>query len=348
MITGALVLSCTACMAQRIKADNTAVDVGQVEYCRPATAVFALKNTGRRPLSIYKVDTGCNCSEARYPVSPVPAGDKFTLSVTYDARMMGHFDKIIEVHSNGSEEPLLLEMRGVVVEEVEDYAGRYPFQLGELTADCNAVDFDDVRKGETISQRFHIFNPTSRKASPQIMHLPPYLRAEVSPSDVAPGRSALVTLTLDSGLMHDYGFGKTQVYLGFNMGERVSADKAVNVAITLLPPVRNLTDAEKALSPSLILSSSVVKLPVADGKKKTGTVDIQNVGKTALEIYSMRMVTEGVQVSLSKRTLSPGETGRLKIKTDPKQLKNASRMPRIVLITNDPEQPKVTVDVDIN
>lgn len=334
--------------AQRIKVETALVDVGQVKYCRPATAVFDLRNAGKRPLTISKVDTGCNCSVADFPKAAIASGDKFQIKITYDARQMGHFDKIIEVYGNANDDPATLEMRGVVVDEPVDYAGSYPFMLGDLSADCNAVSFDDVFEGETLTQRFHIFNPTSKTVNPQIMHLPAYLQAEISPSAVAPGHSAEVTLTLDSRMMRDYGYEKTHVYLGANPGERVAPSKEISVAVTLLPAASELSEAELKYAPSIQLSSQTLSLPAADGKKRTAVVDVQNTGKTALEIYSLRVISEGIEVSLSRRTLAPAETAKLKIKTNPKQLPADGRMRRIVLITNDPQQPKVTLDIDTN
>lgn len=347
-ILAALAFCCLSISAQRIKVENPLIDVGQVEYCRPATAVFELRNAGKRPLTIAKVDTGCDCSAADFPKSAIAAGDKFQIKITYDARLMGHFDKIIEVYGNAGDEPATLEMRGVVVEEPVDYAGSYPFMLGDLSANCNAVSFDDVFEGETLTQHFHIFNPTSKTVNPQIMHLPAYLQAEISPSTLAPGHSAEVTLTLDSRRMHDYGYEKTRVYLGANPGERVSPSKEISVAVTLLPAISELSDLQKNYAPAITLSSQMLKLPAADGKKRTAVVDVQNTGKTDLEIYSLRVVNDGIEVSLSRRTLAPNETAKLKIKTNPKQLPADGRMSRIVIITNDPQQPKVTLDIDTN
>ncbi|MCD8281808.1 MAG: DUF1573 domain-containing protein [Prevotella sp.] len=343
-----LLLSCGICNAQRIKTDNAVIDLGQVEYLRAATATFVLKNGSRRPLTIERVDTGCACSVADYPSRPVAAGETFTVSVTYDARQMGHFDKIIEVYAAGDPTPARLEMRGIVVEEPDDDINRYPFRLGELSADCNAVDFDDVRKGEVLTQKFHIYNPTSTVVNPQILHLPAYIKAEISPAKLAPGRSAVVSLTLDTQSLRDFGYRRTYVYLAANLGERVSADKEITVGITLLPPAKELSSDERQNAPIAETSAERVNLPVKGGKKRTATVDIRNAGRSTLEIYSMRMMAEGLVVSLSRRRLEPGETAKLKIKIKAKELKNARRMPRIVLITNDPERPKITVDVDIN
>ncbi len=338
-------LLCGNAEAQKIKASLQMLNIGQVKYCQPANGVFELKNTGNKPLVISDVDTGCGCTVASYPTEPIEPGDMFTISVTYDARMMGHFQKYVDIHSNASSKPLTLQLAGVVVEEVQDYVGDFPFALGSLTADCNAIEFEDVHLGEKIQQRFHIFNPTGKTVRPQVMHLPSYLKAEVSPTKVASNRSAEVTITLDSRFIRDYGFEDTQIYVGANPGEKVSASKQINVSATFLPAKDALTTAKRTAAPNIEISSTELLMPVADGKKRTETVIIQNTGKSRLEIYRMQMLSEGIKVQLNKTSLAPNETAKLKVTTVPRQLKHQTVMPRILMITNDPDNQKIIVNV---
>ena len=72
---------------------------------------------------------------------------------------------------------------------------------------------------------------------------------------------------------------------------------------------------------------------------------IKNDGKSVLKIKSLQMFTVGLQVSLNKQQLQPGETARLKISADQRQLKMARSKPRVLMITNDPNMPKVTVNI---
>ncbi len=340
-------LLCGNVEAQKIKASTEVLNIGQVQYCLPATGVFELKNTGNRPLKISNVDTGCGCAVASYPTEPIEPGASFTVNVTYDARQMGHFQKFVDVYSNASDSPLALQLSGVVVEEVQDYVGDFPITLGSLTADCNAVVFEDVHLGEQIQQRFHVFNPTGKTVQPQIMHLPNYLKAEVSPTKVAPNRSAEVTITLDSRFIHDFGYEETQIYLGANPGEKVSASKQIDVSAIFLPAKSAMTTTQKALAPKIEMSQTTVDMPIADGKKRTETVTIQNTGKTRLEIQRMQMLTTGLKVELNKTSLEPNETARLKITTLPRQLKHLKTVPRILMITNDPERQKILVNINI-
>lgn len=333
--------------AQKITTTSPVVDMGQVQFYSPTSGVFELKNTGNKPLQISKVDTGCGCTVATYPTKAISAGESFTIKVTYDARMMGHFDRVIEVFSNASKNPLRLDLKGVVVEEVTDFKGNFPFQLGNLTADCNAIEFDDVRLGEVFQQKFHVYNPTSKTVQPQILHLPNYLKADVSPTNLAPNRSAEITITLDSRQIRDYGLAQTQIYLGSNPGEKVSANKAIDVALVLLPAIQEMTINQRENAPKLDISTTDINLPMTDGKKKSATIDIVNSGHSTLEIQNLQMYTTGLQVQLNKRTLAPGEQARLKVSTDPKQLKDLKTRPRILMITNDPDQPKIVINVNV-
>jgi hypothetical protein len=56
------------------------------------------------------------------------------------------------------------------------------------------------------------------------------------------------------------------------------------------------------------------------------------------------MFTVGLQVSLNKSKLAPGEYAKLKITAMERDLRLV-RSPRVLMITNDPEQPKVVIEV---
>ena len=131
-------------MSAQIKIDNEVKDCGMVEYEKPVTAVFTLTNESQRALRITDVETSCGCTGAEYPQAEIAAGQQFTVKLTYDSRMLGHFHKSALLHSNVSDTPMLLTMKGVVVTELQDYSGTYPHVFGDLLADKNVIEFDDV------------------------------------------------------------------------------------------------------------------------------------------------------------------------------------------------------------
>jgi hypothetical protein len=74
-------------------------------------------------------------------------------------------------------------------------------------------------------------------------------------------------------------------------------------------------------------------------------VIIRNDGKSVLNIRNIQMFTMGLEVSLNKQKLKPGESAKLKITADKRQIKAARSKPRVLMITNDPNNAKVTIKV---
>ena len=328
-------------MAQKITVAQPTIDCGQVQYRRPVTVQFEARNQSGRPITIAKVRSSCGCTVASYPSQAIANGKTFKVSAVYDARQLGHFQKELALYVDGGNKPVYLTLRGVVVEEVIDYTG-------DLRVDKTDVEYDDVNRGERPFFRINILNPTSKAVSPQVMHLPNYLEAQVSPSTIAAGRPGVVTLTLLSDKLRDFGLTQTTIYLGSNPGERVSADKAIEVSAVLLPSFKNITDATRQYAPKMSLSATYLDLgSFAGKKKKRGEIIITNNGRTDLEIRNIQMFTAGLEVSLSTRKIAPGASARLRVTAVASALHKVRTRPRILMITNDPDNAKVVIAVDV-
>ena len=144
------------------------------------------------------VKVSCGCLKAEYPKQVVQADQDFEIKLTYDARQMGHFFKEAAVYSNGSKTPIYLTMKGIVVEEVTDYSGEYPYKIGDLRVDKTDLEFDDVNKGDRPSIVLHLINDGTIVLQPNIMHLPPYLEVTSSVEYLRPGHQGKLTVTLNS------------------------------------------------------------------------------------------------------------------------------------------------------
>ena len=336
-----------AASAQRLEARQRVIDCGQVLFQRPVTVEFELRNKGSKTLYIRDVKTSCGCATASYPRNGIPQNESFKVSATYDAQQLGHFEKLLAVYSNAGDKPLLLTLRGHVVTEVVDYVGDYPAKLGLLSADVNEIEFDDVNRGDRPFKRIHVFNSSSQTAEPQVMHLPPYLKAEVSPSKIAAGKAGVITLYLDSRQVRNLGLNKSSVYLGAYPGDKVSEDKAITLSTVLLPSFENLNESTRELMPRIVLSARELNLALEGKSKKKGEIEITNTGRTPLEIRSLQMFTEGLAVSLSNKKIAPGETARLKVTAMASLLRKVRSQPRILMITNDPDNAKVVITVRV-
>lgn len=332
--------------AQRLSIVKTSVDVGRTGYEIPVTATFELRNRGIRRLKIQEVRPDCDCTTVEYPKGEIGIGDKFTIKMTYDARMLGHFNKQAAIISNGTKKPVYLTMTGVVLAELQDYSGFYPYDFsGGLLANMNELEFDNVNKGEHPQQVVRIMNDGNELLQPNVQHLPPYLDAVVTPEQLSPGHSGTITFTLNSDRLNDYGLTQTSVYLAKQLGENVKSETEIGVSTVLVPDVRNL-DLDQA--PELALSDSTLTFQF-DGrtKKKTGEIILYNPGHAELTISSLQMFTPGLKVTLGKSRLMPGETTKLKVTAYAEQLQKVRTQPRVLMISNSPQNPKVVIKVNV-
>ena len=266
--------------------------------------------------------------------------------MTYDARQLGHFQKMAVIQSNGSRTPVYLTMKGLVLPEVLDYTGTYPLTMGSLMLDKDALEFDDVNKGETPVQEIHILNNGTETMTPRLMHLPSYLTATVTPETLPPGKAGTIAVTLRSDHLRDFGLTQTQVFLAQQLGEKVSSDKAVDVTVTLLPDLKRFEGVSRAQAPQLQMSETTLDFTdFQKHQKKTIDVKLSNTGASILTISSMQMYTGGLKITLDSREIAPGQSTTLKVTGYAAELAKVKGRPRILMITNDPDNAKVVINI---
>lgn len=340
---------CSTACAQQLTVTTPTMDCGTTGYETPVTATFELWNKGQHPLVISDVRADCGCTKVEYPKGEIEVGAPFKVTMTYDARQLGHYYKQCAISSNGSEAPVYLTMKGVILADMHDYSGSYPFAMGDLLLDKNYLEFDDVNRGDQPMQEIYIMNNGKQMMQPSVMHLPSYLSAVIEPKRLSPGHSGKVTLTLLTDKVRQLGLTQTSVYMGKVLGERVSQQNELPVSVVLLPDLKSLTGKLKQQAPKLELSADKLELGTLDAKsKKSGELVLTNMGHSTLKVSSLQMFTPGLKVTLGKRELAPGQSTKLKVTAYGDKLKTARSMPRILMITNDPNHAKVVIEVHAN
>ena len=341
----ALALTALPLSAQKLQVINTTIDCGKVEYNKPVTATFKMKNKGGRKLLISDVKVSCGCLSAEYPKEEIPSGEEFELKMTYDARQLGHFYKEACIYSNGSKEPVFLTMKGIVKEEVKDYSKTYPYKVGDIRVDKLDLEFDDVNRGDMPVEVINIVNEGSAVLEPNLMHLPPYLTAEPSFEYLRPGQQGKITVTLHSDRIHDLGITQTTLHLANRKGDTVSPENEINASAVLLPSFSQLTETELLNAPQISLSEEEITMDFGNRDKQSAKVEITNTGKSLLVIRSLHMFSDALRVTLGKTELAPGQKTTLKITADRKMMSKARTQPRVLMITNDPNKAKVVLRI---
>lgn len=322
-------------------------DFGTLTWHVPGLTTFYVTNVGNSDLYINNVRTDCGCTAVTWTHDPIRPGETGSVSATYDSELLGHFHKSIAVYTNASDEPTFLGMKGQVVIQKKEYSGEFPYKIDDIYLNTNELEFDDVYRGDTPQEKIIILNTGKEPYSPELMHLPKYLTAEADPKVLRPGRVGRIFVTLDSENLRDMGLTQTQVYLSRFPGDRVNKDNEITVSATLLPEF-DLSAEEMDRIPVAVIDSTNINLGSLDGKKRVrGQLTLSNDGKSPLVIRTLQVYNPGISVKLGKRRIAPGESTKLKITVSADSHHFRGRR-RVLLITNDPNNPKIAIDVAVN
>lgn len=323
-------------------------NMGELMFQMPAKARFTVTNTGKDPLIISHIHPSCGCTTVEWTRTPIAAGSTGFIEAEYDAKMLGVFQKDLEVYTNASSEPVYLHLQGRVVSTLTNYEGLFPVGVGQIRLSTNNVEFEDVNKGDRPVAEIALVNTSRQSYIPTLMHIPPYLDVKYLPEKLSGGRIGKIQLTLDSEKLYQLGLNQTSVYLAKEPGDKVSEENEIVISAVLLPDFSGLSAEELARAPKLELSAdslSIGKMGLLN--RKSATIRLYNKGKDPLEIRAIQVSNRSLGISLSNRRIEAGTSAKLKITVHGKYLNRVKNRPRVILITNDPQMPKVVIPIKV-
>lgn len=350
----ALFMAASALMAQPKISVETQQKLGDISFQTPKTVTFRVKNTGNKPLVIKEVQPSCGCVSVNFSTAAIAPGKQSAITAVYDAAMMGTFYRELAIYSNASPEPLYVGFRGRVVETLnaEDFAGDYPVDLGFVRLNTNAIEFNDVNKGDRPVAELMVANTGDEDYTPQLMHLPPYLEAECFPRTIRKGRAGKVRIMLHSDKLMLDGLNQTSIYIGRYPGDRISEKTEVVVSAVLLPPLANLTAEQMEKAPQVVvmdgdsLVNDRVRIPLKGRKKKLEkTLLLTNIGESPLTIQAVQVFNRALGVRLSDRVIPAHGVTKLRVTVDTRELAKAKAQTRVLIISNDPRRAKMQLDI---
>ena len=342
-------LTAPAVVAQpRFTSHTETIDLGQVEWKHPVRTSYTVTNTGDAPLVITAVEPDCACTVSRW-TSTIAPGKQGSIEVEFDAGLLGYFQKSLAVYTNAEPHLFYLYFEGQVVRELEDYTRTHPFRMDNIRIDKEWLDFGDVQPGGRSTLSLDLVNLSDRYYEPVLMHLPPYLEAEAEPSVLKPGQRGTMKITLHADRFKQPGYVRTSVYLSRFMGDKVGRANEIPVSFILLPDFSTVSGYEQRNPPVVQLSESVldVSAVLANKKKATHDVTLTNTGSSPLRIERLQVFGAAVSARLKRSTLQPGESTRLRVTVHKRRLDGTRRDLRLLLMTNDPARPKVTLTINV-
>ncbi len=98
--------------------EKTVHDFGEITHEDGAQECsFKYKNQTDTTILIYDVKVFCNCTKVEWPRKPIRPGDEGEIKVRYDNEgAPHHFDKGVSVYTSTGKRPVLLRIKGTVIE----------------------------------------------------------------------------------------------------------------------------------------------------------------------------------------------------------------------------------------
>ncbi len=147
LLISALLVVSTIGFSQNIAKNNSKAemaftsemhDYGTLEYDGDGSHTFTFRNSSNKPLIITNVKSSCGCTVPTWSKEPVQPGATGSISVKYNTKLSGAFNKTIQVFSSAKNSPIRLTVKGRVTPhpaQTKTKAGEQVIGSGAATAE---------------------------------------------------------------------------------------------------------------------------------------------------------------------------------------------------------------------
>lgn len=243
--------------------ENDSHDFGVVKDQVELVCKFKFRNTGKRPLVIEKVNTGCGCAAAQLPKNEYAPGETGEIEITYNPKGQGRASRSIQVLTNDPEqrsatltisanivpvvsaEPTSIQFGQVNVGEVRE------LEVMILSRDPNMEIVGFEATGSEIEARL-VNNPDRKGPGGD---LPGYAVLSVKLKDNVPVGRLLRLLTVRVKAADGNGGMATEHSLRINCFAAIRGELAVQPPFLRFPPLK----AGEVFERELLLTRSTDK-----------------------------------------------------------------------------------------
>lgn len=350
MILMVAMLMSMAAMAQEavLTFNKTTHDFGKInEADGRVTTVFEFKNEGMIPLVLTNVRASCGCTSPNWTKEPVEPGQTGQITVTYNpSGRPGRFQKSITITSNASEEPVRIYIKGEVIPKPA--AANYPHKIGELSVQKKMVNIGVVKKGMPKTVEIEYANTTDKVIKVDLRFdydKQSYWAPLITATEVEPGKTGKLQVTLLSEQCPMYGPEETKIYFVVNGKEHKSESEAIVFKADIKEDFSKMTAEEIQLAPIVEVNTVVNAGAIKAGKALKVKLGIKNAGINTLLIR--RIYSNSPEIALVPvKNVKSGKMEELSISINTTGLAAAQYSRELTIITNDPKRSVVKVKVN--
>ena len=131
---------------------ETTFSFGKIAQGKPVTHVFEFVNKGTDPIVVTNATASCGCTTPTYTKEPVMPGKTGSISATFNAGVVGPFNKPVTVYSNAEGGSVQVTLTGeVLTSEIQTAAT--PAPTAAVAAPVPAAVIKEVKKAKKTTRK---------------------------------------------------------------------------------------------------------------------------------------------------------------------------------------------------
>lgn len=317
-------------------------DKGKIHYD------FVFYNNGINPLRVEKVETSCGCTVAEFTKLAIPKDSAGLIRVTYNTtNRPGEINKNVTVFFAGYKDPVLLNIKGIVIGTQRLYEREFVYPFGNLRFQAKTLNMGTVRTKGPEKKEFEVYNAGKKEITiNSIKYDTTFLKIKLSKTQLKPKELAKISITYDALARRNWGFITDSLLL------ITSDDSIPNKTIPLsahleeyFPPM-DATTLNKAPKIKFEKTDQHVGT-IKDGNSVSFNYKFVNDGKQDLLIRKIVPGCTCLSFETPKYVIAPGETSYIRV-TMTAQDREGVQNKYVTVISNSPSNPTVNLWMRLN
>ncbi len=317
-------------------------DFGKIkEENGKASHSFKFANNGKKPIIIKNVESTCGCTTPEWTRTPILPGKTGFIKVEFDPRQRpGAFAKQVKIFNNITSSPIILEIRGVVIQKTKNLEDIYKYQLGNIRLKSRHLAFARILNTESKNNFVEFVNNGTKPVTLTVNEaaLRKHLKVSIEPSKVAPKQRGVIIVTYDASHQPTLWGYNTAVIPILVDGKSVPG-YPLSISATVVEDFSKLTQAELANAPTMDFENKTFEFgKIKAGEKVSHDFKFKNNGKRDLIIRKTKTSCGCTAVDV-KKIIKPGESSVIKVVFSSRG-KRGKQNKRIDIVTNIPGRNK--------
>ncbi|MFY8020646.1 MAG: DUF1573 domain-containing protein [Bacteroidia bacterium] len=308
---------------------------------------FEFTNTGKVPLKIENVITGCGCTSTEWPREEIPAGAKGVIKATYDPLgRQGPFDKEIVLETNAMPRARVIRITGYVIPNKNDLGEMYKYQYGNIAVNTNTLNFNKVLDSKYDSGYFSLFNIGTKTFEIYKIDAPNNIIIKKNVSSMVPYSDMTLYVNFYPKIPVEYGPIRQEIKILTN--DDTLKVKKFYINAEVVQDFSKLTKKQIKRAPKIVMETADLDFgDVNFQQSPEKEITIENKGKSDLIIRRIVRSCNCITPTIDKMIIKRGSKAKLKLKWDLTNMAGRDEK-TFRIISNDPNNSDVELKVRIN